>query len=464
MSYQINSNKFFPIAAMLLLIASLSACKKSVTVPPPVNQVVSSVVFEDDATALSALTGIYAEMMNGSNQFSTGNTTFYAGMSADELKYYATTNRNEFVSNEITTASHGTLSSFFWDRYYRYIYVANLCIEGSLRSKSLTTDVRKYLEGEAKFIRAFCYFYLVNLFGDVPLIIQTDYATNAQLPRTAATAVYTQIIQDLEEAQVLLPTTYAIQERVRPNKWTVTALLARVYLYQKNWDSAEKQATALIESGIYALSNNLNTVFLKNSPETIWQLYPVNPIWNTWEGRDILPSSSSAIPQYLVTSHLLTAFEPTDQRRSSWIASRIYSGQLYHYPFKYKVYGNGAPQTEYYVVLRLAEQYLIRAEARAHQNKLAAGAGDINIIRQRANLPALSFSNHQSLLAAVDQERRIELFAEWGHRWLDLKRTQQADAVLGVVKESTWQPTDVLWPIPQNQLNANPALKQNPGY
>jgi hypothetical protein len=128
------------------------------------------------------------------------------------------------------------------------------------------------------------------------------------------------------------------------------------------------------------------------------------------------------------------------------------------------VYGNGAPVTEYYMVLRLSEQYLIRAEARAAQGKISEAKQDLNQLRSRAGLAGTTANDPEGLLAAIEQERRIELFSEWGHRFFDLKRWGKAGTVLGSLKPSSWQSGHELWPIPQNQINANPALKQNPGY
>jgi len=112
----------------------------------------------------------------------------------------------------------------------------------------------------------------------------------------------------------------------------------------------------------------------------------------------------------------------------------------------------------------LAEQYLIRAEARAEKNNLNGAIDDLNMIRERAGLsPLLPSSDQSQVLAAVAQERRIELFAEWGHRWLDIKRTKTADQILGPIK-SLWKSTAQLYPIPTLEIQTDPNLKQNPGY
>jgi hypothetical protein len=120
--------------------------------------------------------------------------------------------------------------------------------------------------------------------------------------------------------------------------------------------------------------------------------------------------------------------------------------------------------TEYLMVLRLAEQFLIRAEARAHQKNLADAISDLNIIRHRAGLPDLSSSLVQAdVLAAVEKEKRIEFFAEFGHRWFDLKRTGRVDAVLAPIKP-LWTSTAAFYPLPFSELQKDPNLTQNPGY
>jgi hypothetical protein len=160
------------------------------------------------------------------------------------------------------------------------------------------------------------------------------------------------------------------------------------------------------------------------------------------------------------------SIEPGDERKTNWINSLVIGSTTYYYPFKYKIksVAAGAPKTEYSVVLRLAEQYLIRAEARANLNNLTGAQSDLNKIRNRAGLPNTIANDVAAILAAVQKERQIELLAEWGHRWFDLKRTGRIDNVLGAIKGSNWQPTDALYPIPQGELLSNSSLTQNPGY
>ena len=115
------------------------------------------------------------------------------------------------------------------------------------------------------------------------------------------------------------------------------------------------------------------------------------------------------------------------------------------------------------MVIRLAEQYLIRAEARAQQNKLGEAKTDLDVLRNRAGLPGTTASTQSQILNAVLHERQVELFSEMGHRWIDLKRTGQIDAILSVEKTG-WNTNASLYPIQLSQLEANLNLKQNPGY
>jgi hypothetical protein len=142
----------------------------------------------------------------------------------------------------------------------------------------------------------------------------------------------------------------------------------------------------------------------------------------------------------------------------------LVSGVTYVYPTKYKTKTASSDPVEYNVIFRLAEQYLIRAEARIQQDRYADAQSDLNLIRSRAGLPKTTASDKPTLLNAIESENRSEYFAEWGHRWFDLKRWGKVDTVLSTLKFPNWQSTDVLYPIPLTEIQRNPALTQNPGY
>jgi starch-binding outer membrane protein, SusD/RagB family len=449
----------FKSACLFLFAVGFSSCKQFVEVPAPTDQLNAGDVFTDDKTATSAIVGIYSDME--SPLPISIYLTLLPGMSADELSYSSSdqgflqlVNDSYLPDNPYTAAVWGIYSS---------VYKANACIQGLQNSTGLTPAEKNQLLGEALFSRAFCYFYLVNLFGDVPLVTSTDYRINDTVSRTPSTKVYQQIIVDLTKAQTLLNTGYPSDQRVRPNSWTAASLLSRVYLYTNNWTNAESQASSIINSGSYTLSG-LASAFLINSNETIWQLMPPNPSFNTQEAAIFIPGDITLLPTFPLTNDLVNAFESGDQRLSAWTGTVTIASQVFYYPAKYKN-PDGGPVTEYHIVFRLAEQYLIRAEARMQQGNITGAIDDLNTVRARAGLTPLSSSlSLDQTAAAVRQERRIELFAEFGHRWLDLKRTSMVDPVLQAIKPSSWQSRAALWPVPQEQITLNPSLTQNKGY
>ncbi|MBO0353545.1 RagB/SusD family nutrient uptake outer membrane protein [Muricauda ruestringensis] len=447
----------------LLLMVVFFACSDFVDIEPPRNEIIRETVFTDDASATSAVMGIYSEMANPNNGFINGTSSsvyVLCGFSGDEFIPNST---NVFFNNTIL-ADNATVLNFLWKPAYSYIYYSNAVLEGIKGSTSLSEEVQRQLEGEAKVVRALSYFYLVNLFGDVPIITTTNFEINRVAPKNPIAQVYQQIISDLQDAKELLAVDYSFSngERVRPNQAVAAALLARVYLFTENWGDVESQATLVINDEKYHLSSDLSKVFLANSEEAIWQLKPVN-INNTLEAQYFVPSSGTNIPFASLTESLLNAFEEGDMRPVDWVGDVTPNMETFYFPFKYKIRDTSVPTSEYSMICRLAEQYLIRAEARARQGNLTGALEDINRIRNRAGLGESSANTQEEILDAIMQERRVELFSEGAHRWLDLKRTNRIDEVLVPIKPD-WQPTDAFYPIPQKEREANPSLTQNEGY
>ncbi len=488
------------MAASCLLLGIFGACKKLVTVPDPINTISTGQVFSTEKQANSAMVSIYSRMINGDNpmatgigrsNFAAGLSTILGGLSSDELYNYRGTQEQSYyalASNKLTIYN-STVAWGAWGSAYNAIYTANSIIEGIAGSKSamLKDSARKALTGEAKFVRAFSYFYLVNFFGDVPLALTADFNQTAHLSRAPQAQVYQQILQDLQDAVANMPAAYPTtnNERTRPNKFAAAALLARVYLYMGDYANAAATATTVINNAAdYTLENDLNNVFLTGSREAIWQLSQSSHDFSsknaTPEGYELLPLNRRvASAPFCLTPALLAAFEPGDQRLKKWIDStdnsygNAGSAGITYYPAKYKVGSDngmaGMPPTEYYVVLRLAEVYLIRAEAAANGGPggSATAIADLNMIRNRAGLPSLPATlGKEQLLAAVAKERQIELFAEWGHRWLDLKRTKRMHDVLSAIplKQPWIGDYQALYPIPVTEITTNHFLIQNPGY
>lgn len=442
------------------LLITLLSCEQFVEIDPPVSDLVRTTVFKSDETAERAVLGIYSQMATGTG-FASGaarSITFTGSLSSDELINYSTTFRElgQFDRN-VLLSSNATILQL-WSDLYQTIYRVNAVIEGlTSGNSSVSEELRMRLIGEAKFIRAFCHFYLVNLWGDIPLVLSTDYRINSNISRTDKSTVYVQIIEDLNQAKASLPNLDA--SRLRVSKEAATAMLSRVYLFIQDWSNAELQASEVIDTKL-ELEPDLGNVFLTTSKEAIWQLARNNA--NSPEGQVFIfanTPTNGALRQSLIDS-----FDSDDLRRTNWVGSRIVDENEFFFPYKYKASANN-PVTEYSMVIRLAEFYLIRAEARAQRNVLEDAKEDLNVIRNRAGLTNTIAMTREEILASIEQERKVELFAEWGHRWLDLKRTNRANEILPTIK-SEWVPTAILYPIPDIQLLNNKAMTnaQNPGY
>jgi len=439
-----------------VLLLTLSACSDFIDIDAPRTDLVRKGVFDNPESATAATTELYQQMHRSG--FASGDLfsiSALTSLSADDLTNGASFSNQlqQFNDNTLLPANTNVLS--LWSEMYQCIYKANAIIEGVNNSTKLETTLKTQLIGEVKFVRAFCYFYLVNLYGDVPLATSTDYTANQNLPRTASTKVYSQIIEDLTVAKANLPDDFNASggERIRPNKYAALTLLARTHLFMQNWTEAEAAASLIIAKSEWFQLTTLPEVFLANSTEAIWQLQPL-------EGN-AQETATFFFYGHQLTQELLNAFEPTDNRRSAWVGFGEWGD--YYYPNKYKAINYD--YSEYSTVFRLAEVYLIRAEAQARQNKLAQATDDLNTIRTRAGLTEINPANTNDMIEAIMQERRVELFTEWGHRWIDLKRIGTLNNILGAMKP-LWKPSAALYPIPESQILNAPAMMnaQNPGY
>lgn len=456
---------------MLIAFSTLASCKKLIEIPVnPPTQITRQQVFADSATTLTAVAGVYSFTPGGSGiPYQDGQLTIATALSGHEVSY---------------TAGYGDLAQFYnyniipindeipalWTAPYTEIYQINDILAGITNNSNLSASLVKQLTGEMKVVRAFCYFNMVNLFGGVPLVTTTDYTTNAQLPRSTAAAVYTQILADLNDAVKKLPVTYPSSGHIRANLYTAVALQAKVHLYQGQWQAAYIEADSVIKSGLYDLTTTpLSDIFVDGSGEAIWQVPIENKYQGSSEAGNFIPYSSDQTPRYVVTDSLLNQFETGDLRFTSWLGVNVVNGQNLYYPAKYKDLYPTSPETDY-MLLRLGEMYLIRAEAAAQLNNLGQALTDVNTIRARAGLGASTAdaTSQTAVLAAVRKERRTELCFEFGNRWFDLNRTAgdnkypangQAAAVL-----ANWKPDFALYPLPQAQLQLNSHLTQNPGY
>jgi hypothetical protein len=447
--------------SLLLFSASLllGSCKKFLDIGPQPSSLTEENAFIDSATATGTVLALYSTVGNTNPQNNSlpFNIVKYGMMSADDAYFLTNSTFDNFKNN--TLGAGGDLASF-WNNLYQIIGRANYIVKNLNNNTALSTSVRNQLMGEAKFMRAWCYFYLTNFFGAVPLVTTTEAVENAKLPRSPQPQVYELISSDLNEAKTLLSNNYVSVDRARANKKVATAMLARVYFYQQKWTDAEREAGEVIADNNYKIKTNPDSVFEKSSPELILQI--ANSTGVTSWGGEFIPAS--ATPNVVLYDTLANTFEANDKRKTSWTKPISYGGITYYYPHKFKQ-RSGSAGNEYHVMLRLAEMYLIRSEARANLNNIEGAVDDINVIRDRAGLDLLEDTiTKDELISLLEHERWVELFTEWSDRWFNLKRTGRADIVLKLIKPQ-WQSFQQLYPVPQNERQVNPNLNpDNPGY
>jgi hypothetical protein len=305
------------------------------------------------------------------------------------------------------------------------------------------------------------YFILVRYFGDVPLLLASSQGVgpSSEVARDPAANVLAQVVTDLEEAVTLLP---AGRNHGRATQANANALLARVYLDRGDNALARDKATLVIADPDYSLNANFRTNWTtKNSAESVFELqFSIND--GNSQAFWFYPASLGGRWGYAPSASLFNAFEAGDLRRDASIQTFTPSGACSAAPCRYGFkYFRIANEDDNVPVIRLAEMYLIRAEANARLGAAEQTVrDDLDILRNRAGLADLNpatVTGQAALLAAVLQERRVELAFE-GHRFFDLRRHGVATTVLSIAADR------LLFPIPQAEMDVNGSLTQNNGY
>ena len=438
-----------PVIAGLLI----SGCAKLEYSPK--DSVPSATAINNLASAKAAVFGVYSEVQDSDLAFDgwLSNNQYFS----DEAAFTGTfPTRLEFSQFNVFPANT-TMAAVFSD-FYDVINEANNVIEaleaGGFDDVGLTPAVINSFLGEVRFIRAYCYWYLTNNWGSVPLITTptrevTDEAL--QVPNSSRSAILDQIVADLTFAEANLTT-------AGPSRVTAaaaTAMLARAYLTAGDYATALTKATAVINSGAYALESDYASVFSNSSSEAIWYLNFTN-VDNNSLAFFYFPSGLGGRLSISPSAKLMSSFDAADLRFDATIDTSSVPGT----PFgiKYSRISNG---TDPLYFIRLAEMYLIAAEAAAEAGDFGAANGYINTVRTRAGLAdvALDANNYVDLILT---EKYKELAFEGGQRLWDLRRRGLATSVLGPLGYEA--PIDDLWPFPQRDIDRNTNLVQNAGY
>lgn len=455
--------KIIKLMGSICIMLSVCACDDFLEVGVPKDQLDNDKVFHDGKTATAAVVNVYSMLRN--NGFLSGNREgvgYLMGCYTDELKVVNTQDVNyRFFYNGTVLSTNAAVKNL-WNYTYQQIYAVNNILEGLDTSGTLSNELEQQLKGEALAIRGILHFYLTMTYGDVPYITTTNYNTNRQIAKLSSIKVLDNAVQDLKTAVSLLSENYISAERVRINKNTAQALLARVLLYRGDWVPAIEYAQAVLDNGNYKLED-IDKVFLKESKSALWQLKPDTPGKNTLEGTAY---SFTAVPakESVVSEALYNSFDADDLRKSLWFKSVGAGNSDNIHAYKYKQRGaTGTTSLEYSVVVRLEEVYLIMAECAAYAGDWEKCSKMLNLLRQRSGLTPVQLTDEETAVEAVLQERKKELFCEFGHRFYDLKRRGKLNVLLEV--KPFWSSHFEKLPLPETELQLNPnLLPQNNGY
>lgn len=444
----------------LCLAPLLLGCEDLVDTEYPSNQIGRVQVFEDIQTANAALAGLYAGLRDRYVLKTNYGLGPLLDSYTDNLKcYFVDQNGVMDIYNNSPQATNSTIETA-WNNAYEEIYYANSIIYGAEHSTALSQEEKDGIIGEALFVRSLVYFYLQQLFGDIPYTTSLDYEYNRGLDKTGSDMVLEQLELDLSEAIDLLPNEYRDVERIYPNKYVAELLLAKVYLTEHKYELAQQKLTSILQSSLYQFQEDINEVFHKSGNHILWQLKPANNGDPTQEAA-FYYFIDSAPNSYVLTQDLIGIFDDSDLRKQVYMKEVTFNDDTWYRPNKYNNRENNT--NEYSIVFRMAEVNGLMAEALAGQSNFNEAIPYLNATRVRAGLSPITSLSGEDFVNELLKEKRRELFTEFGQRFLDLKRFNRLDLLSGL--KPNWTTNNELWPLPQAELLLNSNLApQNQGY
>ena len=447
--------KILYIIPFLILLGS---CKKFLETDPQ-QQVDQSEAITNAGSAATAANGMFNVL--ASNDYYGSNFQSLAYLSAGDITWTGSQAAPSEITKHLTSATNANVASA-WTAIYKTISSANYIIANVplVNDPLFSTALKNQYVGEAYFVRALAYFDLARGWGGAQLVLTPTLtkADNQNIPRSSQADTYAQVLKDLNAAEPLVPTAV---NRNRVSQRTVWALKARLYLYLQQWALAEQFATQVISSTDYTLLKPYSAFFANNAAataESVFELaYAVSNTNNhsNWWLPPVLGGRREWAPSDVLVGLLNNPL--IGGGRNSLIAQTAAPGNLWYG----KLYYRTPLGTDPAYIIRIAELYFIRSEARARQGNLATALTDLNAVRDRAGIAATTAATLDALLLAIENERRVEFPFE-ADRWFNLVRTDRAQTVLSLPDKHLY-----LFPIPYSETVVDPNLaggNANPGY
>jgi hypothetical protein len=485
------------ILIVTVSVFSLTSCDDFLDLQP-ISEETSANGYNTASQIEAALVGSYESFQSA--EYYVWDNINYSDVRADNA-YAGGDNTELFAVDKLQITPTSSRLYKNWSNIYNAIAKANLVLlkVDGVNDVNFTEERRKQIKGEALFLRSYHYFTLVKLWGGVPLV--TAYSTSADpgsvnVPRNTVDEVYAKIIEDLELTATLLPDTYgdnAAVNKARATSGAAHALLAKVYAQKPNPDYQKvlDHIIALEKSKANYTLINYNNLFSGsdyNNAESIIEVQYTGANEGNYGPQLLLPPSVSGDSwrKFVTPSkNLIAAFdEQSDNIRKN--ASIKYesapwvdeywgnaSGTVIPFAYKWKS-ASGFASTNRQYLLRYGDLVLLKAEAYNELNDIGSAATEVNRIRERVILPKLTAaqtSSKEVMRETILKERRLELFQE-GHRWDDLARFNLLVTTMNSLIETDLRngnqinynmtTAKILLPIPQQELDRNPALVPNP--
>jgi starch-binding outer membrane protein, SusD/RagB family len=493
--YRNKSSIYFVLPAVLLIL--LAGCSKKFLDKTPESSLTTGNFPLSAADAESELTGAYNQLIYYTNFYQYDNFMNTDGRSDNCYVNSDNVTAEQPLEYFSTVTSSNTNVQRDWQELYNDIRAANAVLDDvpGINDPSLTAARKAQILGEARFLRAYHYYWLVTEYGGCPIILSVSNGGNLYPARNTAAEVYAQMVADFKYADSVLDATPYNGQLGRATKGTAEAMLAKTYAQMGDYADCLSYATEVISSGTYSLVPsfaNLWGAANKNNSESIFELEANGTAYGFFGFEIFDYVASDGYPKRDIGSaNLINAFKAAGD-----------SGVRYQATFNWQIPGaaftmppnawdpnfpipfmnkypdaDGYNSTDDIVLIRLADIILLAAEANNQLGNTTTAATELNQIRARAGLPNTTASTQSDLAMAILNERQLELVFECT-RWNDLQRAD-ANGIINIVTLMAGQ-TDshgnnlnydmaadkhqYIFPIPFEDLQLNKNLKQNPGY
>lgn len=462
--------------SVALSLFFLCSCNKFLELSPA-HQINENNFYKTAKDFENALVGVYASFRD----IFTREIFYIAELTTDNAEVsISSSSVAEMEFDEMNLTPANTIVQGFWTKVLFTVARTNILLQ-RLEDSDLNTETKARIAGEARFIRAYSYFLMVQVFGRSPITREEfrspEDVAQADLSLKPAEEVYAEIINDLKEAeQLLVDNNHADKGKVALG--TVKALLGKVYLARNQHTDASKVLKELIEMDRYGLESEYRTLFTpgnSNLDESLFELPFISgfnqgneySVLFTPASTGLLANNQQGSGRITPSLDLMEAYETGDKRKTASVGDTIRPNGVKEYSrhglkFVDLTAENPRDGAVNFTLIRYADVLLMCAEALNETDDTGEALKYLNQIRFRADLEDLEITNQELMRNAIAQERRIE-FAFEGHRWFDLLRTGKTQQVInaffaGKGLNFTVEDDELVFPIPRREIDINPEL------